>query len=46
MRYSAGISVSWQSGAFGIMSFSLAKPFTKSDIDEDETFQFNLGQNF
>jgi outer membrane protein insertion porin family len=46
MRYSAGISVSWQSGAFGIMSFSLAKPFTKSEIDEDETFQFNLGQNF
>ncbi len=46
MRYSYGISVSWLSGAFGIMSFSLAKPVTRSTIDEDETFQFDLGGNF
>ena len=46
MRYSAGISISWLSGAFGIMSFSLAKPVTRSTIDEDETFQFDLGGNF
>ncbi len=46
MRYSAGVSVSWQSGAFGIMSFSLAKPFNTSTIDQTEMFQFNLGQSF
>ena len=46
LRYSAGVSVSWQSGAFGIMSFSLAKPFNTSNIDETEIFQFNLGQTF
>jgi outer membrane protein insertion porin family len=46
LRYSAGVSVSWQSGAFGIMSFSLAKAFNTSTIDETEVFQFNLGSNF
>ncbi len=46
LRYSAGISVSWFSGAFGIMSFSLAKPFNTKLIDETEVFQFNLGQTF
>jgi outer membrane protein insertion porin family len=46
LRYSAGVSVSWQSGAFGIMSFSLAKPFNASNIDQTEIFQFNLGQTF
>jgi outer membrane protein assembly factor BamA len=38
--------VSWFSGAFGIMSFSLAKPFNSTIIDETEVFQFNLGQTF
>jgi len=46
MRYSAGVSVSWFSGAFGIMSFSLAKPFNASVIDETEIFQFTLGNTF
>ena len=46
LRYSAGVSISWQSGAFGIMSFSLAKAFNTSNIDETEVFQFNLGQTF
>lgn len=46
LRYSSGISVSWQSGAFGVMSFSLAKPFNTSTIDESEVFQFNLGNAF
>jgi outer membrane protein insertion porin family len=46
MRYSAGLSVSWLSGAFGIMSFSLAKPFNTSTIDETEVFQFDLGGAF
>jgi len=45
-RYSAGISVSWFSGAFGIMSFSLAKPFNTTIIDETEVFQFTLGNTF
>lgn len=46
LRYSAGISVAWQSGLMGIMSFSLAKAFNTSNIDETEVFQFNLGQSF
>jgi outer membrane protein insertion porin family len=46
LRYSAGVSVSWFSGAFGIMSFSLAKPFNSSFIDETEVFQFTLGNAF
>jgi outer membrane protein insertion porin family len=46
IRYSAGISVAWQSGAFGVMSFSLAKAFNSSTIDETEVFQFNLGNAF
>jgi len=46
MRYSAGISVSWMSGAFGVMSFSLAKAFNPSTIDETEVFQFNIGNAF
>ena len=46
LRYSSGISVAWQSGVMGVMSFSLAKAFNTSNIDEEEVFQFNLGQNF
>jgi outer membrane protein insertion porin family len=46
LRYSTGFSVAWQSGAFGIMSFSLAKAFNTSTIDETEVFQFNLGNAF
>ncbi|MBT6042388.1 MAG: outer membrane protein assembly factor BamA [Gammaproteobacteria bacterium] len=46
LRYSAGLSVSWFSGAFGIMSFSLAKPFNTTEIDETEIFQFTLGNTF
>jgi len=46
LRYSAGLSVSWFSGAFGMMTFSLAKPFNTSVIDETEIFQFTLGNTF
>lgn len=46
MRFSTGFSVSWASGAFGIMSFSLAKAFNTSNIDETEVFQFNIGNTF
>ena len=45
-RYSAGISVSWFSGFLGVMTFSLAKPFNSSIIDESEIFQFDIGQSF
>jgi len=45
LRYSAGVAVSWQSGVMGIMSFSLAKAFNASTIDETEVFQFNIGNN-
>jgi outer membrane protein assembly factor BamA len=40
------LSVAWQSGVMGVMSFSLAKPFNSSNIDETELFQFNLGNTF
>ncbi len=46
LRYSAGLSVSYQSGAMGIMTFSLAKAFNTSNIDEHEVFQFTLGNAF
>jgi len=46
LRYSAGVSVSWLSGAFGVMTLSFAKPFNSSTIDETEVFQFNLGNAF
>ena len=46
VRYSAGISVSWFTGIMGLMTFSLAKPFNSSIIDEQESFQFDIGGNF
>ncbi len=46
VRYSAGISVSWFTGYLGLMTFSLAKPFNSSIIDEQEAFQFDIGGNF
>ena len=45
-KYSAGISVSWVSGALGIMSFSLSQPFNTTDVDETEMFQFTMGNTF
>jgi outer membrane protein insertion porin family len=44
-RYSAGVSVSWLSG-FGLMTFSLARPFNASPIDRRESFQFTIGNTF
>lgn len=44
-RFSAGVSVSWLSG-FGPMTFSFAKPFNASAIDETESFQFTIGNTF
>ncbi|MDG2175233.1 MAG: outer membrane protein assembly factor BamA [Gammaproteobacteria bacterium] len=45
-RYSAGVSVSWFSGAFGVMSFSLSEAFNTREGDEMELFQFTLGNTF
>jgi outer membrane protein insertion porin family len=46
LRYSAGVAVSWMSGAFGVMTFSYSKPFNASPSDEIEMFQFNIGNTF
>ncbi len=46
VRYSAGLSVSWFTGMMGLMTFSLAKPFNSSIIDEEEVFQFDIGGTF
>ena len=45
IRYAIGVGVTWISG-FGPMSFSLAKPLNQGEFDEDEPFQFTLGQGF
>jgi outer membrane protein insertion porin family len=45
IRYSVGIGVSWITG-FGPLTFSLAKPMNSGEYDEEEVFQFTLGQGF
>lgn len=45
LRYSAGIGVSWLTPV-GPLSISLAKPLNSSADDEEEVFQFALGQTF
>ncbi len=45
LRYSVGIGGTWLSG-FGPLTFSLAKPLNSDDFDEEEVFQFSLGQTF
>ncbi len=45
LRYSVGIGGTWLSG-FGPLTFSLAKPLNAGDLDEEEVFQFSLGQTF
>ena len=44
-RYSVGFGVTWLTG-LGPMTFGFAKPFNTQDIDEEETFQFELGRTF
>ena len=41
-RYSVGFGVTWLT-AMGPMTFGIAKPFNTSEIDEKESFQFELG---
>ena len=41
-RYSVGFGITWLT-AMGPMTFGIAKPFNTSEIDEKESFQFELG---
>ena len=41
-RYSVGFGITWLT-AMGPMTFGIAKAFNTSDIDEKESFQFELG---
>ncbi len=45
LRYSTGVGVTWLSG-FGPITVSLGKALNASDEDEEEFFQFSLGQTF
>lgn len=45
LRYSVGIGATWLSG-FGPITFSISKPINASDLDEQESFQFSLGNTF
>jgi outer membrane protein insertion porin family len=45
LRYSAGVAVLWVS-PLGPLKFSLAQPIVKKDGDEEEVFQFTLGNVF
>jgi outer membrane protein insertion porin family len=45
MRYSVGIGITWLAG-LGPMTFSLSKPINEGPLDEDESFQFELGRTF
>jgi outer membrane protein insertion porin family len=43
LRYSAGVAVTWITG-LGPMSFALAFPMNVGELDDEETFQFELGR--
>ena len=45
LRYSLGFGGTWISG-FGPLTFSIAKPLNAGDEDEEEVFQFSMGQTF
>ena len=45
LRYSLGFGGTWISG-FGPLTFSIAKPLNAGDEDEEEGFQFSMGQTF
>lgn len=42
---SYGLGLTWISG-FGPMTFSIAKPIKKNELDEVESFQFSMGNTF
>lgn len=45
LRASVGLGVTWLSG-FGPLTFSIAKPLNAGAEDEEEAFQFSIGQTF
>jgi outer membrane protein insertion porin family len=45
LRYAAGLTITWVTG-FAPITFSLAVPINDKDIDDTETFQFELGRTF
>ena len=45
LRYSFGVSVQFITG-FGPISLSISKPYNAGPFDEDESFQFSLGNQF
>ncbi|MCV6606168.1 MAG: outer membrane protein assembly factor BamA [Porticoccaceae bacterium] len=45
LRYSFGLGATWLSG-FGPITFSISKPFNAGLLDEEESFQFSLGNQF
>ncbi len=45
LRYSVGIGATWITG-FGPITFSIAQPLNAGDFDQEEVFQFTLGQGF
>ncbi|UTW46195.1 outer membrane protein assembly factor BamA [bacterium SCSIO 12696] len=45
LRYSFGLGATWLSG-FGPITFSISKPFNAGPLDEEESFQFSLGNQF
>jgi outer membrane protein insertion porin family len=45
LRYAVGIGVTWLTG-LGPMTFGFSKAFNTQDIDETESFQFELGRTF
>jgi outer membrane protein insertion porin family len=45
LRYSAGVAVLWVS-PLGPLKFSLAQPLVSKTGDQEEVFQFTLGNTF
>ena len=45
LRSSTGLAIDWFT-PIGPMSFSFAKPITKANTDETETFRFKIGTTF
>lgn len=45
LRYAVGVGATWLSG-FGPITFSLGKALNASSEDDEEFFQFSLGQTF
>ena len=45
LRYSFGVGATWRS-PFGPITFSISRPLNAGDLDEEENFQFSLGNQF